>query len=138
MSLLGGRSPTGTMTFRLYGPQPEYFPLICTGSPLQTVTVPVDGNGIYATDDIRIDAVGVTSCSSPTAASEQNAPLNTWCGQQRFEVLNGPVLKVDAYGSREVGAPLTIAPAIQAGAAPSGGVTTAVFGPSDPRARRRR
>jgi hypothetical protein len=42
-TLSGGATPTGTITFNLYGPDDA----TCTGAAIFTSTVPVNGNGTY-------------------------------------------------------------------------------------------
>ena len=45
-ALSGGSSPTGTITFNLYGPSAT---ASCSGTPVDTETAAVSGNGDYTT-----------------------------------------------------------------------------------------
>lgn len=81
--LAGGIAPTGTITFRLYGPDDAS----CSGDPLFTSTVQVlraQGNGAYNSDpvtptvagtyqwrvtysgDAKNQSAGPTACGDPT------------------------------------------------------------------------
>ena len=51
-TLAGGASPTGTLTFTLFGPDDAN----CSGTPAFTSTETVDGNGSYTSDPVHPDS----------------------------------------------------------------------------------
>jgi uncharacterized repeat protein (TIGR01451 family) len=53
-TLSGGSSPTGTITFNLYGPDNA----TCSGTPVFTSTKTVSGNGTYTSDSFTPTAAG--------------------------------------------------------------------------------
>ena len=127
-SIYGGDQLTGTLTFRLYGPDPSG----CIGQPAQIATVPVDHEGTYFPGTMTVTQLGAYELLIAYSGDERNAPLSSRCGEGHVEVRSDVSLRVDVEGSREVGAPLTLAPAFVGGFAPSGDVLVDVYGPSDP------
>jgi hypothetical protein len=128
-ALADGDAPTGTITFRLFGP----YPWGCTG-PASSVTLPVTGNGTYETSALVSNAFGTYRVLTTYSGDARNAPLASWCGQQDFDITDRGTAKlhVEARGSRAVGAPLTLVSSFDPGVAASGDVVVSLFGPSDP------
>ena len=91
-----GNGPTGTITYSLYAAD-----AFCGGPPLQTATVPVNGNGVYATRTLTADALGFYSVSAAYGGDARNAPASTSCDDMQFQTVDGAHLAVETRGSRE-------------------------------------
>jgi len=127
--LFDGDDPTGSLTFRLYGPNAED----CTDRPAATLTVPVAGNDFYSTGGrLTVRAPGSYLDVVSYSGDARNAALSTMCGESQVDVLLQPTLRVAVDGSREVGSTLHMTSSLQGGDAPSGTLDVALFGPSDP------
>jgi CHASE2 domain-containing sensor protein len=127
--LFDGDRPTGTLTFSLYGPDAED----CADAPAGTLTIPVAGNGFYATGGgLTVSATGTYLDVVTYSGDARNAARSTVCGESAISVLFEPTLTVAVDGPRTVGAPLRLAPALQGGAAPSGTLDVRVYGPTEP------
>jgi hypothetical protein len=70
----GPSGPTGTLTFRLYGPDDES----CTGAPVYTDAVNVNGNGTYGPTPFAPTRAGTYRWTVAYAGDYQ--PLATACG----------------------------------------------------------
>ncbi|HSC04380.1 MAG TPA: hypothetical protein VLC49_13705 [Solirubrobacteraceae bacterium] len=76
--LSGGDNPTGTLTFRLYGPNNA----TCTGTPADEVTMAVAGNGAYQVPSFTPTAPGVYRWRATYSGDANNNPAGpTPCGE---------------------------------------------------------
>jgi hypothetical protein len=75
--LRGANAPTGTITFRLYGPNDD----ACAGSPLQTGAVAVAGNGSYRSAEFTPTATGTYRWQASYSGDAENEPVDGACGQ---------------------------------------------------------
>lgn len=66
---------SGTITFRLYGPDDE----TCTGTPVESVT-PVDGDGDYESSAVAPAQPGVYRWIAEYSGDDYNNPVLTQCG----------------------------------------------------------
>ena len=132
-TLAGGTSPTGTITFNLFGPNDA----TCTGAPLFTSTVTVTGNGQHTS-------------AAFTPARARHLPLggrlqrrlrttlgvSTACNDpaESFVVAGPPppvVIVTQASPSVTVGGQLTDTATLTGGTSPTGTVTFVLYGPDD-------
>ncbi|HEX2041460.1 MAG TPA: hypothetical protein VHF24_02380 [Acidimicrobiales bacterium] len=74
-TLTGGTSPTGTITFNLYGPNDA----TCAGPPVFTSTVPVAGNGSYTSGSFTPTAPGTYRWIASYSGDANNSPGTTAC-----------------------------------------------------------
>ena len=79
----GGFVPSGTLTFRLYGPSKP----TCQGTPFSTVSVSVHGNGDYATSNIAAPVAGTYHWTASYGGDGNNATANTACGDPNESVV---------------------------------------------------
>ncbi len=74
-TLSGGFSPTGTITFTVF-PQNT----TCTGSPIFTSTVSVNGNGNYVSAPFSAPSIGVYNWVASYSGNLNNNPFTAPCG----------------------------------------------------------
>ena len=76
-TLAGGVSPTGAITFRLFGPDDA----VCAGPPVFTSTRAVDSNGQYTSDAFTPTAPGTYRWVAAYEGDAGNAAVTTVCGE---------------------------------------------------------
>ena len=81
-TLSGGNSPTGTLTFSLYGPQDP----TCNGIPIQTTVVNVVGNGTYSSSSYIPMVSGTYYYVAAYSGDSQNQAVSTSCGDLKETV----------------------------------------------------
>ena len=82
VTLAGGVNPTGTITFAIYGPSQSS----CTGTPQQTVSATVSGNGVYTSPDATVSDVGAHYWLASYGGDSNNASATTTCSAGLFTV----------------------------------------------------
>jgi hypothetical protein len=88
-ALSGGVSPTGTMTFKAYGPGAT-----CGGTPTFTSTVPVNGNGNYGSGNFLPLATGTYRFVAAYSGDANNSPASDSCEAANETVVVSPVAPV--------------------------------------------
>jgi hypothetical protein len=126
-----GVAPTGSITFRLFGPDDSD----CSGSPVFTSTVPVAGNGDYNSETFSPVAAGTYRWVARYAGDSGNEPAGpTACDDAAETVVVAryqPRLSSVASGSVEVGGTVSDVAFLIDGTAPTGTITFRLFGPDD-------
>ncbi|MEA5454873.1 hypothetical protein SPF06_09080 [Sinomonas sp. JGH33] len=86
-TLSGGFSPTGTVTFNLYAPSDA----TCSGTPVLSQTVSVNGNGTYSTANSTFHAItaGTWRWASSYSGDSNNLTASSACGVESFTIVNG-------------------------------------------------
>jgi hypothetical protein len=76
-TLSGGKNPTGTITFSLFGPSdaPD-----CSGAPVTTSTVNVSGNGPYSSTSFMPPTAGTYYWTASYSGDANNASSSGPCG----------------------------------------------------------
>jgi hypothetical protein len=105
---LNGASPTGTVTFSLYGPNN----LTCAGAPIFTSTKWVYGNGKYTSDAFTPTAPGTYQWIAHYSGDANNFAAGSTCAD--------PAQAVVATGGVVAGFSLTVGPL---SVKPAGGLT---------------
>ena len=82
-TLAGGTSPTGTITFRLYGPSDP----TCTAAPVTTSTATVSGNGSYSSASYTPTQVGTYRWVASYGGDGNNNPAAGACGDSGESVV---------------------------------------------------
>jgi hypothetical protein len=80
--LSGGTSPTGTVTFALYGPDDD----CCTDGAIFVSEVPVNGNGWYMSAPYTTERPGVYRWVASYSGDWQNEAVTTGCNETRESV----------------------------------------------------
>ncbi len=131
--LSGGSSPTGTITFSLYptyGGVPDCFGL---GSPpVDTETVPVTGNGSYATPaGYTPSQPGLYLWNASYSGDAGNAPAASGCAQVIISAPAVTAITTSGGGSVPVdGSGAFLEASLSGGSSPTGTITFDVYGPS--------
>src|SRR5262245_47027411 len=107
--LAGASNPTGTITFRLYGPNDA----TCTGTPVFTDTKTVSGNGAYTSGSFTPPAAGTYRWTASYGGDANNAALGGACNDPNESVVvsapgaNLAIAKTDSPDPVAAGQPLT-------------------------------
>jgi hypothetical protein len=80
--LTGGFNPTGTITFKLYGPNNA----TCAGAAVFTSTKTVSGNGNYTSDSFTPDAIGIYRWIASYSGDLNNNPATGACNDENETV----------------------------------------------------
>jgi hypothetical protein len=75
-TLAGGVNPTGTITFKLFGPNDA----TCSGPVTATSSKTVSGNSAYPSDSFTTQAAGTYRWVASYGGDSNNAPASTACG----------------------------------------------------------
>jgi len=130
-TLSGGASPTGTITFKLFGPGDA----TCTGTPAFTSTDTVSaGNGDYTSVPFTTAAVGAYNWTASYSGDANNAAVSTACGDPNESVTvtqASPTIVTHASGTVAVGGNVTDTATLSVGASPTGTITFNLYGPGD-------
>ncbi len=130
--LSGGSSPTGTMTFAVFGPNDNTG---CDVTPTFTATVAVNGAGTYTSPAFTPVALGVYNIVASYSGDAGNSPVKTACDDPAETVVVGPAqptISTTASPSVPVQGNLSDAATLPGAFNPTGSVTFALFGPNDP------
>ena len=135
--LSGGTLPTGTITFRLYGPGKTD----CTGDPLFTSTVRVVGNNDYASEPFTPTTPGAYQWIAGYSGDATNQPAGPTACTDSTETaivappgITTPVLpafSTTTSQSPTLGGPLYDTATLSGGTAPGGTITFELFGPDN-------
>ena len=83
-TLTGGSSPTGTITFNLYGPSGT---ADCSGTPVDTETAAVTGNGSYTTPTgYTPTATGTYWWTASYGGDSSNNAVSSTCGDEQVVI----------------------------------------------------
>jgi Ice-binding-like/IPTL-CTERM motif len=82
-TLSGGATPTGTITFNLYGPNDD----TCTGAAIFTSAVTVSGNGIYSSTSFTPTAAGTYRWIANYSGDANNAATANTCNAANENVV---------------------------------------------------
>ena len=130
--LSGGATPTGTITFKLYGPDDQD----CTGSPVFSSTSTATGNGYYGSGSFSPQRAGTYRWVVDYSGDQNNRPAGPTGCHDSNETVN--VSRADTSLSSQV--PHAVEPAgseiydtaILTGAtSPFGALTFRLYGPDD-------
>src|SRR5205814_974557 len=130
-TLSGGHSPTGTITFDLYGPSasPD-----CSGAAVFTSTVPVSGNGDYNSGPFTPTTAGSYYWVASYSGDVNNQPSTGTCGDQgeTSTLAKKPTAVVTTATSAVIGDAITDSATLSGGTPGIGGaISFSLFGPSD-------
>jgi hypothetical protein len=82
-TLSEGKNPTGTITFKVYGPNDA----TCSGAVAFTDVATVNGNGNYTSDPFTPDAVGTYRWIAGYGGDAQNDPVSGKCNDANEQVV---------------------------------------------------
>jgi len=93
--LAAGDSPTGTITFKLFGVGDS----TCAGAPLFTSTVPVSGNGNYSSASYEPTGVGTYYWTASYSGDAKNNPASAACASTGQSVTITQASQAIAFGA---------------------------------------
>ena len=129
--LSNGSDPTGTITFRLYGPNDE----TCSGAAIFTSSAVVSGNGAYASASFPGTAVGTYHWVVSYSGDNHNRPAGpTACGEVGENVIispANPAITTTASAGVTLGGSAYDTAQLSGGANPTGTITFRLYGPQD-------
>ena|GEM_PF-1475788 len=129
-TLSGGVNPTGTITFTLYGPDNT----TCSGAPIFTSTVPVNGNGNYTSGSHTVQAAGSYRWIATYSGDANNAPAGPTACADPLELTAGlrvtPTL-VTTASAGTVGSQVFDTATLSGGFNPTGTITFELYGPDN-------
>jgi hypothetical protein len=129
-AVLTATAPTGTITFRLYGPDDT----ACAQSPAFTSTRTVTGNGTYTSADFTTSAPGkylwVASYSGDAANQSATEPCGT-TGEGVTVTRLPATLSASASPGVAIGGSIAASATMAGGVNPTGTITFAVYGPAN-------
>ncbi len=127
-TLSNGFSPTGTITFTLYGPNDS----TCSLTPAFTAPVTVNaGNGSYGSGDYAPTALGTYRWIASYGGDGNNAGATTVCNDANELVVvtkGSPSLTTTASASVAVGGTIADTAHLSGGIAPTGTITFKLYG----------
>ena len=133
-TLAGGLSPTGTITFTLFGPNNA----TCTGTAIFTSAIPVSsGNGDYTSASFTTSQAGTYNFIAMYSGDGNNAPVTSVCGAANEAVVVSPAtpaIVTHASATVIVGGSISDTATLSGGvgpAGPTGTITFNVYGPGD-------
>ena len=129
-TLTGGQNPTGTITFRLYGPGDT----TCTGTAVHTDTETVAGNGSYTSTAHTPTALGTYRWIAVYSGDTNNTPVTGACndaGESAVITQVTPTLTTNASPGGPLGTTLTDTATLTGGQNPTGTITFRLYGPGD-------
>jgi len=136
--LTGGKSPTGTITFRLYGSDDSK----CSGSPVHTSSATVKGEGYYTSGQYTPVVVGTYRWVAKYSGDDNNHGAATECDDATETAVidkAGPDLSSSASGTPTVDGPRSArageaihdTATLANGLSPTGSITFLLYGPDD-------
>ncbi len=133
-TLSGGSDPTGTITFRAYGPDDP----TCAGPAADTSTVSVRGNGVYDSRAFTPPAIGIYRWLASYSGDPFNLAVDsTACADPAEAVVVSPppeahpTISTTALGGGPAGSPIEDTAHLSGGNDPAGTITFRVYGPRD-------
>jgi len=129
--LTGGVNPTGTITFKLFGPND----LTCSGTPIFTNTVAVSGDGTYNTSaGFTATAAGTYNWVATYSGDSNNPSITDKCGNEMVVITQIRISTKPIPSSARLGnvPPLKDSATLADGVNPTGTITFNLFDLSDP------
>ncbi len=126
----GAARPTGTVTWKWYGPNARG----CSGPPIGVVQSTITYTAGYALAKVvlPVPRLGKYLPVASYGGDSNDAATATACGEEVIDVKSRPTLVPSVTGALRVGGPVRIAMSFQDGTEPSGAVTLKIFSVLDP------
>jgi hypothetical protein len=129
-TLGGGVSPTGSLTFSLFGPGNA----TCAGTPIFTTTTPVNGNGYYESSRYSTNAAGTYTWIAVYGGDANNLAAATPCATPSAQVTVGkrtPVLTTTRTWAPPSASASGVLSSGSGPAGPTGTMTYNLYGPNN-------
>ncbi|HVU60543.1 MAG TPA: IPT/TIG domain-containing protein [Mycobacteriales bacterium] len=129
-TLAGGVNPTGTITFKVYGPNLS----VCGRTVANTSTATVSGNGSYSSTPFTPTALGTYQFVASYGGDANNAAVSGACNGANESVVVGPAattLTSQASATTTLGGSISDTVTLSGGSSPTGNITVKAYGPND-------
>jgi hypothetical protein len=129
-AVLSGTDPTGSITFRAYGPDASN----CRSNPVAVSNVAVHGNGSYDSDEFTPAAVGTYQWVASYSGDEANGPARTACndaGESVSVSRADPAIRTFALRKRPLGLAVRDLARLSGASNPHGLIIFRLYGPDD-------
>jgi hypothetical protein len=127
-TLSDGHSPTGTITFNLYGPSAT---ANCSTTAVDTEKVTVTGDGSYTSPSFTPAQAGTYWWTASYGGDANNNPAATNCGDEQVAISQAaPAITTSPSPGATVGAAVTDTATLSGGDNPAGTITFNLYGPS--------
>ncbi len=123
----GGFNPSGTVTFKLFGPGDT----TCTGTPVFTSTHTL-GSLTVASGSFTTTQVGAYRWVATYNGDANNEPISSGCSDEMVDISNAsPTMVTTPSAGGPVGTAISDHARVNAGMDPTGTVSFALYGPGD-------
>ncbi len=127
--LAGANSPTGNVTFNLYGPSDQ----TCSGTPLFTQADALSGSHAATTGGPAANTAGTYHWTASYPGDDNNNAASSGCAAEAVTISKAsPTIATTPNPSSAIfGAALNDTAHVSGGSSPTGNVTFSLFGPAD-------
>src|SRR5918992_272241 len=126
-TLTGGFNPTGTVTFKLFGPGDT----TCE-TPIATRVGTVSGSGTASSGTVSAGGVGTYNWTATYSGDASNNPVTSPCGDEQVVIVKAtPGITTKPSGSVPAGGVVSDTATVTGGFNPTGTVTFKLFAPGD-------
>jgi hypothetical protein len=128
--LSGSANPTGTILFRLYGPNDA----TCSGAIIFTSTIPVAGNGTYGSGTFTPTLAGAYRWIANYSGDANNTATANACNAANENVIVGPAaptVVTTASAGVPLGGAIADSAVLSGGFNPTGTITFNLYGPNN-------
>src|SRR5437016_1560773 len=129
-TLSGGTSPTGTISFSLYGPND----LSCGGSATSAGSATVSGNGSYSSSAVTENVAGTYRWIASYSGDTNNNGFTTTCNEAgETSTVNraSPTMTTSATATQTAGGTIQDTATLSGGTSPTGTTSLSLYGPND-------
>jgi hypothetical protein len=124
----GAYSPTGSITFKLYGPND----LTCDGAAIYTQVVALSGNSASTSPGFTTLAAGTYEWTASYPGDTYNNKAASTCGNEAVVITkSGPTLPTTPGAGGLVGVVLKDTANLTGASSPTGSITFKLYGPND-------
>src|SRR5207244_908459 len=129
-TLSGGTSPTGTISFSIYGPNDA----TCSGSATSAGSATVSGNGSYSSSAMTENVAGAYRWIASYSGDANNNGFTTTCNEAgETSTVNkaSPSMTTSATATATAGGTIQDTATLSNGTSPTGTISFSIYGPND-------
>src|SRR5437870_2427262 len=129
-TLSNGTSPTGTISFSIYGPNDA----TCSGTATNAGSATVSGNGSYSSSAVTENEIGRASCRESERGEVDNKAVTTQCneaGENSTANKASPTITTSATATATPRGTIQDTATLSNGTSPTGTISFSIYGPND-------
>src|SRR3989454_259118 len=129
-TLSGGTSPTGTISFSIYGPNDA----TCSSTATSDVSATVSGNGSYSSSAVTENVAGTYRWIASYSGDANNNGFTTQCNEAgETSTVNkaSPAMTTSATATATAGGTIQDTATLSGGTSPTGTISFSIYGPND-------